>query len=131
MPMKLVALVSTLAVLEVMVFGALVGRGRALYGVPAPATSGHPTWERLNRVHLNSVEQLVVFLPFLWIFAFSVSQLGAACLGLVFVVARILYAVGYARDPARRAPGAFLTFGVQAILGIGSLIGAILQIVRS
>jgi hypothetical protein len=49
-------LVIVLAVIEVMVLGVLVGRGRVKYGVDAPATTGHPTLERLNRAHQNSIE---------------------------------------------------------------------------
>jgi len=131
MAIKFVALVSALAALEVIVFGLLVGRGRLTYGVEAPAMTGHPTWERLNRIHQNSIEQLVVFLPLLWTFAASVNVTWAAVLGAVFLVARILYAVGYARDPARRAPGAVLTAIVVSILGLGSLVGYMIQIARS
>src|SRR5262245_30491566 len=105
MGIKFVALVTALAAIEVMVFGILVGRARGIYGVPAPATTGHPAFERLNRVHLNSVEQLAVFLPLLWTFATSVSQMWAAILGAVFVVARVIYAVGYTRAPERRTAG--------------------------
>jgi uncharacterized membrane protein YecN with MAPEG domain len=131
MALKLVALVTVLAAVEVMIFGFLVGRGRVTYGVPAPAMTGHPTWERLNRVHQNSIEQLVVFLPLLWTYQGSISQLWAFILGMVFVVARIVYAVGYVRDPERRAPGAILTFGVLTILALGSLIGYLVQIARA
>ena len=131
MGIKLVALITALAAIEVMVFGMLVGRGRGIYGVPAPATSGHPAWERLNRVHQNSVEQLVVFLPLLWTFALSISQTWAAILGALFLVGRIVYAVGYAQDPARRAAGAIITVVVESILAAGSVIGYIVQIARS
>jgi uncharacterized membrane protein YecN with MAPEG domain len=92
--------------------------------------TGHPTWERLNRVHQNSIEQLVVFLPLLWTYAGSVSQRWAFILGLVFVVARVVYAVGYTRDPDRRAAGAILSFAVLVILGLGSVIGYLTQLAR-
>ena len=129
--LRLVSLVTALAAIELIVFGALVGRGRAQYGVPAPATSGHPTWERLNRIHLNSIEQFVVFVPLLWLYATSVSQLWAVILGLVFLVARVIYAVGYARAAEARAAGAILTIIVQAILALGSVVGLVVQIVRA
>ncbi len=61
--LAVVSLISVLATVEVLVLGFLVGRGRVTYGVPAPAMAGHPTWERLNRAHQNSLEQLVLFLP--------------------------------------------------------------------
>ena len=120
---NLVALVATLAVIELMVFSFLVGRGRGKYNVPAPATSGHPAWERLNRVHLNSLEQAVVFIPLLFFYSGFVSQTWAAILGAVFVVARVIYAVGYARAPEARAAGAILTFLVLVVLALGTLVG--------
>ena len=119
---QLVYLVVVLTMVELLVFSILVGQGRTKYKVPAPATSGHPTWERLNRVHLNSLEQAVVFVPLLLVFAATWGPGAAVVLGVIYLVARILYAVGYVRDPARRAAGAFLTFGVQLLLALGSII---------
>src|SRR5262245_11639466 len=84
-----------------MVLGVLVGRGREKYGVPAPATSGHPMWERLNRAHQNSLEQLVLFIPLLFAYTLNAGLQTGIALGVVYLVARILYAVGYVRDPAR------------------------------
>jgi glutathione S-transferase len=118
-------LVLTLAIVEIIVFGALVGRGRAKYGVPAPATSGHPTWERLNRVHLNSLENLVVFAPLFLMYAIVVGRFTAIALGVVYLIARILYAVGYVRAPEKRVIGSALTSLVQLWLTVG-LLGALI-----
>jgi uncharacterized membrane protein YecN with MAPEG domain len=57
-------------------------------------------------------------------------QTGIA-LGVVYLVARILSAEGYLRDPARRRVGAFLTFGVLTWLAVGALVGVVLEIARS
>lgn len=124
-------LVIVLAVVEVMVLGVLVGRGREKYGVPAPATSGHPTWERLNRAHQNSLEQLVLFIPLLFAYTLNAGLQTGIALGVVYLVARILYAVGYVRDPARRRVGAFLTFGVLAWLAVGAIVGVVVKLARS
>jgi glutathione S-transferase len=118
-------LVLTLAAAQLIVFGVLVGRGRAKYGVPAPATSGHPVWERLNRVHLNSIEQMVVFAPLFIMYGIVVGRFSALALGVVYLIARILYAVGYVRAPEKRALGTMLTSIVQVWLALG-LIGALL-----
>ena len=131
MGVKLVALMTALAAVEVLIFGMLVGRARGTYGIEAPAMGGHPAFERINRVHQNSIEQLVVFVPLLWAFAASVSWMGAWILGAVFIVARIVYAVGYSRDAAKRGPGAIMTFVVMWILALGSVIGYVIQIARS
>ena len=124
-------LVMVLAVVEVMVLGVLVGRGRAKYDVPAPATSGHPTWERLNRAHQNSIEQLVLFVPLFFAYCFNAGLQTGLFLGVVYLIARILYAAGYVRDPSRRRIGAFLTFGVLTWLAVGAVLGLVLKIARS
>jgi uncharacterized membrane protein YecN with MAPEG domain len=129
MTMLLVLLVVVLTAVQLMVFSFLVGRGRDTYNVPAPATSGHPTWERLNRVHQNSLEQAVIFIPLLLVFATTWGQREAVWLGGIYLVARVLYGVGYVRDPKQRAVGAVLTFLVLVLLALGSIV-AILWKVR-
>jgi uncharacterized membrane protein YecN with MAPEG domain len=127
----IVPLLIVLAIVQVMVFSLLVGRGRIKYGVPAPATTGHPTWERLYRVHLNSVEQAVVFIPLLLFYSGYVSSFGAVVLGTLYLVARTIYAIGYVRDPEKRFLGSLLTFLVQTVLAIGALIGIAVRVARS
>lgn len=122
--MQLVAVVTGLALLEYVIFGMLVGRARGKFGVAAPATSGHPVFERYFRVHQNTLEQLVVFLPSMWLFGTYVDPTWAALLGLVFVVARIIYLMGYVADPAKREIGFGLTALPVVILLIGALWGA-------
>ena len=46
-----------------------VGKGRHRYGVEAPAVTGHPVFERLYRVQMNTLEWAVMTLPCLWIAA--------------------------------------------------------------
>jgi glutathione S-transferase len=41
-----VDIVGLLAVIQLVVFGVLVGRARGTYGIAAPATTGHPVFER-------------------------------------------------------------------------------------
>ena len=72
-----------------------------------------------------------MFVPLLWVFAASVSQIWAFVLGVVFVVARIIYAVGYSREAGKRAAGAVLTIVVQFLLAIGAVVGYVIQIARS
>jgi uncharacterized MAPEG superfamily protein len=122
--MSLVAAVIALALIEFFVFGILVGRARQTYDVPAPAITGHPVFERYMRVQQNTMEQLVIFVPAMLLFATYVSAGGAALLGLLFVVGRFLYLRGYVQDPAKRRTGFALTALPQLILMAGSLIGA-------
>jgi glutathione S-transferase len=121
--MELVYLTIVLALAEYVAMGALVGRARAKYGIAAPAMTGHPDFERANRVHVNTLENLIIFIPAVWLFAAYVSVTWAAVLGFVFVAARIVYAVGYLRAAEKRGIGAGVTGIVAVVLVVGALIG--------
>ena len=121
--MELVYGTILLALLEYIVMAALVGRARAKYGVRAPATTGHPDFERANRVHINTLENLIIFMPAVWIFATYTSAFYAAVLGALFVVARALYAIGYLQAAEKRSIGAGITGIVNIVLVVGGLIG--------
>ena len=124
-----IVIVTVVALFVYLWTGALVGRGRAKFGIDAPAVSGHPDFERLIRVQGKTLEWLVLFLPGLWMFAALVSAPWAAALGVVWIVGRILYALGYAKAAPKRRAG----FGIQAlatlVLLLGSLAGAVWQVV--
>ena len=128
--MNLVAVVIALALIEFFVFGLLVGRARQTYSVPAPAIAGHPVFDRYMRAHQNTMEQLVVFVPAMWLFATYVSANIAAVLGLVFVIGRVLYMRGYVQDPSKRSAGFVVSAIPQLILLLGSVIGASLAWLR-
>ena len=123
--MEYVAIVTALALLVYMYMAFQVGAGRGKYNVEAPAISGDPTWERLYRVQTNTVEQLVVFLPALWIFAYLGNPVWAAAIGSVFVIGRVIYMVTYVQDPARRTIGFLLGFLANVVLVIGVLVQAV------
>jgi uncharacterized MAPEG superfamily protein len=125
MPPVTTSLVACLAVLLCFAMTALVGRARGRHGIKAPATTGHPEFERWYRVHQNTVEQLVVFLPSLMFFGtFVDSKIGAA-IGLVWIVGRVHYARSYLRDPEKRGLGMVLTLLPTAVLLIGSIVGIV------
>lgn len=123
--MKPVAFVTILALLEYMYIALLVGRARGTYKVPAPATTGDPIFERHFRVQQNTLEQLIVFLPALWICGTYTGAWFAALVGLGFVVGRFLYLQGYVRDPAQRGIGFGVSFLANVTLLVGALIGLI------
>lgn len=120
-----VFIVIVAALIEYQVFGALVGRARGRHGVQAPATTGPAPFERAFRVHQNTLENLIVFVPAVWIFGVTLSPLWAAALGIVFIAGRAIYARAYLADPATRGPGALVSFGANGVLMIGGLIGAV------
>jgi glutathione S-transferase len=120
-----IALVILLALLEFMVFGFLVGGARKRYSIPAPATHGHADFERTFRVHYNTLELLVVFIPAIWLFGLYLNPRWGAIIGVVFLVGRALYAVGYIRAAEKRELGATLSFASVAVLLFGALFGVI------
>ena len=70
-----------------------------------PATSGHPDFERVFRVQMNTLEWMPIFLPSLWLFAIYISDLYAAVLGLIWIAGRVLYLTGYSQAAAKRGRG--------------------------
>jgi glutathione S-transferase len=119
------ALVILVALIEYMVFGFLVGGARARYKISAPATSGHPDFERTFRVHYNTLEMLAVFVPAIWLFGMYLNPRWSAIIGVVFVVGRALYAIGYIRAPEKREVGAMLSFASLAVLLGGAVFGVV------
>lgn len=115
-------IVTMLALLEYMILGVMVGQARGTYRVEAPATTGNPDFERYFRVHVNTLESLIVFIPAVWIFSMVVNYHFGVALGLLFVIARILYAQGYLSAAAKRGPGALASAAINAILVLGSII---------
>jgi hypothetical protein len=120
-----VSAVILLAVLQYVVIGVFVGVARGWYGVSAPATTGHPKFERWFRVHQNSLEMLMAFIPAMWLFGWWVSQTWAVGIGLVFVAARIIYSIQYIQEPRSREFGAGLSFLAVFVLVIGGIVGAV------
>lgn len=125
--MSLVAAVICIALMEYLGFSLAVGRARALYKVPPPAIAGNEAFERTFRVHQNTLELLVIFIPAIWFFGLYVSPIWAAVLGMVFVVGRALYFFGYVAEAKKRLPGFGLSFLSMSALLIGALIGAVLE----
>ena len=122
--MEPVAVVIVLALVQYIAFGMLVAWARGKYGVKAPAVTGHETFDRYFRVHQNTLELLVAFVPAIWLFGMYVDPTWAALLGLVFVVARMLYLRGYVTDPAKREVGFTLSMLPVLVLLAGALWGA-------
>jgi glutathione S-transferase len=119
------ALVTCLALLVYIWNFMSAGSARGKHKIQAPATTGHPEFERKLRVQENMIEQLIVFLPALWIFCLTVQPLIGAALGLIFVIGRIIYSAAYAADPSKRSLGFGLAILPTVILLLGGLAGVI------
>jgi glutathione S-transferase len=123
------AIVTVLAVLLYFFTSVLVARARVKYDVRAPATTGHPDFERLFRVQMNTLEWMPIFLPSLWLFAINVGDKGAAAVGVLWLVGRILYVMDYAEAAEKRSRGFSIQAAACGILAIGALIGIIVRLV--
>jgi len=104
-----------------------VGRARFKYGVKPPAMTGDPGFECAVRIQQNTLEQIVFFLPLLWLFANYLNSLWAAILGGIWVLGRILYAIGYSQAPEKRGPG----FAISSLSSLILLGGASFGLIRS
>jgi len=119
------ALVTLLTVLLLAGCMFAVGRARVKYAIKAPATSGHPAFERAYRVQMNTLEGTMMFLPTLWLATLYGFGGWAGVAGLVWVAGRIWYALAYVRDPAKREAGfaigslAWLVLLLMAAYGVG------------
>ena len=122
--MELVAIITGLALLQVFYFAIQVGQQRIKHEVNAPAVAGAPGFDRAFRVHQNTIEQLIIFIPSLWMFAYFVRADVAAGLGLVFVIGRQVYRGAYVDDPSKRSVGFSIGALVMMILLIGGMVGA-------
>jgi glutathione S-transferase len=121
----LTALVTCLATAFYFFTCARVARAHITYGVKLPATTGHPDFERVFRVQMNTLEWMPIFLPSLWLFAIYISDPIAAALGVVWIAGRIVYLTGYSQAVEKRSMG----FGIQASAAIILWAGALGAIV--
>jgi len=127
--MEAVVIVTVLALMQYMFFGIQVGGAHQKYGVKAPTMSGDAEFDRVNRVHQNTLEQLIVLIPALWMYAHYVNPLWGAGMGVVYLIGRIIYRAEYLKDPSTRTLGFSLSFLPGAVMSVWVLIVAILKYV--
>ncbi len=125
MPYTSVALVTLLSVLVYAWMAIMVARTRQRVGIFAPVMTGDPELERTIRAHVNTLEWFPIFLPSLWLFAIYWSPLVAAALGLVWIVGRVIYFLGYRTAAGKRRPGFF----IQAVAVLALLVGALGRVI--
>ena len=118
---KYTAIVTILSVLLYLYIGTRVSAARRKFGVKAPAVSGHPDFERVFRVQMNTLEWMPIYLSLLWLTAIYLNDIAAAAAGIVWIVGRAMYSAGYAAAAEKRSSG----FLVQAIACLLLLIGAV------
>ena len=120
-PHSLVAIVTLLSLILYFALGLGVARARRKTGIDAPQMTGDPMLERAVRVHHNTLEWLPIYLPSLWLFALYWNDLVAAGAGVVWMIGRVIYAVGYMQDPSKRELGFLIQALACAVLLFGAL----------
>jgi glutathione S-transferase len=111
----LAAIDTLLAIVLMIALTMRTGRMRIVHKIQAPATSGHPEFERAYRTHQNTVENFVLYVPALWIASVFYGGSIPFYIGLLWIIGRIAYAIGYAQQNAElRGPG-FLASGLSAL----------------
>ena len=125
--MEYTIIVILLALLQYISFIFRVGFTRVKYGVHAPKTTGDETWERIYRVQLNTMEQLVLFIPGMLAFSTYVSAQWVLLPGVLFIVGRQIYAHLYVKNPESRGLGMILSLFSNIALVLGSLIAIIIS----
>jgi glutathione S-transferase len=122
------ALVTLLAVALYFFFATRVAAAHGTFNVKLPATVGHPDFERIFRIHMNTLEWMPTFLVPLWLCAVYLSDIGAAVLGLVWILGRVVYFAGYRQAVEKRFPGFFMQSTACALLFIGATAGVVMRL---
>ncbi|KIZ47623.1 MULTISPECIES: MAPEG family protein [Rhodopseudomonas] len=125
------AIATLLAVMFYFYTSMQVARARVAYGVKAPAISGNPDFERIFRVQANTLEWMPIFLPSLWLFALYLSDVFAAGIGLVWVLGRVIYMVGYAEAASKRGAGFAIQMVAAGLLWGGSIYGVVSTMLKA
>jgi glutathione S-transferase len=125
--MEAVVIVTVLALAQYMFFGFKVGGARVKYGVSAPATTGDPKFECVNRIHRNTLEQLIVLIPAMWMFAHIVKPLWGAGFGVVYLIGRFIYQAAYTNDPSSRSVGFLMSFLPGVVMSLWVLLVAVMS----
>jgi len=108
-----------------------VGRARGKYQIKAPAVSGNELFERAYRTQLNTIENVLMFLPALWLYAIFIGDKGAGDSGVIWLIARVWYAIAYQQNPAKRGLGFLISILVVAGLWAGAAYGIFHQFVKA
>lgn len=133
--MGFMTLVLALILIQYISFGMKVGGARQKYDIQAPAITGNPEFERYYRVHQNTLEQLIVFIPLYLVFPQMAEARGwmgyemTSIAGVLWIIGRYIYASNYVKDPASRGKGFLIGFLPQVLLLLGTLVLSVMFII--
>ncbi len=127
--MEYISLVVIIALIEYLFFQGVVGKARGDYQIKAPAITGDQNFERKFRVQQNTLEQLIVFIPAIYLAGIYANEIAAALLGSLFLIGRPIYYRGYVNNPSRRGTGMLIGYIPTVLLLLMALVGSIIKIV--
>lgn len=104
-----------------------VGRARSKYNIMPPATTGNEGFDRAFRIQMNTLEQIVIFLPALWLFAIYASIKWATILGALWIIGRIVFAIGYSMEANKR----FIGFAIGVTATLSLILGSAISIIKA
>lgn len=125
------SLITVLALILYLALTINVARARANYKISAPQMLGDSKFERVLRVQQNTSEQLILFLPALWLFSQFVSPFWGSIIGAVWVIGRLLYAWGYYQAAEKRLLGFAISVLTSLLLLLGSLVRIIMTLLKT
>lgn len=109
----------------------MVGKARTAHGISAPRMDGPDDFLRVLRVQGNTAENLLIFLPALWLFALTIGDPWAAAIGVIYPIGRVVYARGYYAAALKRSTGFTIGLAATAVLWLGAVIALVLQLVAA
>lgn len=104
-----------------------VAFARQRFQISAPVMDGPVPFMSVLRVQANTLEQLPMALVPLWLCANYLGDTWAAAGGLLWCIGRVLYALGYYKDPAKRELGFVTGMVASALLIVGTVVGLLLH----
>src|SRR5215467_14223403 len=122
------AIVTLLTIALYFFLATRVAAAHGKFNVRLPATTGSPDFERIFRVHMNTLEWMPTFLVPLWLCAIYLSDVGAAVLGLVWIAGRAVYFAGYCSAVPKRLPGFFIQGMACLLLFVGAAAGVVMRL---
>jgi glutathione S-transferase len=117
------ALVMVLALIVIAWIVLRVGAARIKFNLLD--TEDPPEILRLTRAAANTVEQAVIFVPALWLFASAWGDMLAAVIGVLWPIGRLIYGRDTAAAESKPELGFVITFIASALLLLGGLIGTL------
>ena len=106
---------------------AAAGALRGKHGIEPPKMVGNADYEIAYRIQANSVEQLVMFMPIMWLGAYALGDSWGGAAALVWLIGRFAYARAMKSDPSKRGTGMVITSVPVIVLSIAIVVDLVME----